>query len=42
MAVREGKWRCPHCSAVNRGADLACGGCGATRDQHVTFFLSLQ
>src|SRR5262245_10112252 len=39
MAVREGKWRCPHCSGVNRGADLACRGCGATRDDDVTFFL---
>lgn len=24
---------------MNRGADLACGGCGATRDKDVTFFL---
>src|SRR5262245_55277343 len=39
MAVREGKWRCPQCARVNRGADLACPGCGATRDEHVTFFL---
>src|SRR6185503_12853819 len=39
MAVREGKWRCPHCSVVNRGAGLACRGCGATRDEHVSFFL---
>ncbi len=39
MAVREGKWRCPHCADVNRGADLACRGCGATRDEHVAFFL---
>lgn len=39
MAIREGKWRCPYCSSVNRGADLACTGCGATRDKDVTFFL---
>ena len=39
MAIREGKWRCPYCSGVNRGAHLACGGCGATRDKDVTFFL---
>lgn len=39
MAIREGKWRCPYCSGVNRGADLACQGCGATRDEDVAFFL---
>jgi hypothetical protein len=39
MAIREGKWRCPYCASVNRGADLACKGCGATRDKDVTFFL---
>lgn len=39
MAVREGKWRCPYCSVVNRGADLACTACGATRDKDVAFFL---
>jgi len=39
MAIREGKWRCRYCSSVNRGADLACKGCGATRDKDVTFFL---
>jgi zinc finger protein len=39
MSIREGKWRCRHCSSVNRGADLACKGCGATRDKDVTFFL---
>ena len=39
MAIREGKWRCPYCSGVNRGAHLACNGCGATRDKDVTFFL---
>ncbi len=39
MAIREGKWRCPYCSAVNAGRDLVCGGCGATRDEDVTFFL---
>jgi hypothetical protein len=39
MAIREGKWRCPYCAGVNRGAHLACTGCGATRDKDVTFFL---
>jgi ribosomal protein L40E len=39
MAVREGKWRCPYCSVVNRGAEMACAGCGATRDKDVAFFL---
>src|SRR5438093_2136224 len=39
MAVREGKWRCPYCSGINRGSALACLGCGATRDKDVAFFL---
>jgi hypothetical protein len=39
MAIREGRWRCPYCSRVSRGEDFACGGCGATRDKDVTFFL---
>ncbi|HYG65580.1 MAG TPA: Ran-binding zinc finger domain-containing protein [Thermoanaerobaculia bacterium] len=39
MAVREGKWRCPYCSTVNRGRDLVCSGCGSTRDEDVKFFL---
>jgi hypothetical protein len=39
MAIREGKWRCPYCASVNRGAELACNGCGATRDKDVSFFL---
>jgi hypothetical protein len=39
MAIREGKWRCTYCSSVNRGAELACAGCGATREKDVAFFL---
>ncbi|MCL4817981.1 MAG: hypothetical protein KJ067_02535 [Vicinamibacteria bacterium] len=39
MAIREGKWRCPHCGRVERGANAACQGCGATRDENVAFFL---
>src|SRR3989442_15810063 len=39
MATREGKWRCPYCSVANRGAAMACTGCGATRDKDVAFFL---
>lgn len=39
MAIREGKWRCTYCSAVNRGRDLDCGGCGVRRGADVEFFL---
>ena len=39
MAIREGKWRCPNCSNVNRGAQMKCNGCGQTRDENVQFFL---
>lgn len=39
MAIREGKWRCTNCGRVERGSQLACLGCGATRDENVTFFL---
>lgn len=39
MAIREGKWRCTFCSAVNRGRDLDCGGCGVRRGADVEFFL---
>ena len=39
MAIREGKWRCPYCAVANRGAAMACTGCGATRDKDATFFL---
>jgi len=39
MGIREGKWRCPYCAVVNRGADIACTGCGATRDKDVAFFV---
>lgn len=39
MAIREGKWRCTYCSRVNRGRELRCAGCGATRDKDVAFFL---
>ena len=42
MAIREGKWKCPYCGGVNRGRDVACAGCGATRDQDVSFFLEEQ
>ena len=38
MALREGKWKCTYCAAVNRGRDLSCAGCGATRDADVKFF----
>jgi hypothetical protein len=39
VSVREGKWRCTYCSVVNRGAELACTGCGATREKDVSFFV---
>jgi hypothetical protein len=39
MAIREGKWRCTNCGRVNRGSEMACPGCGATRDEKVQFFL---
>src|SRR4051812_31996448 len=39
MAIREGKWKCPSCSTVNRGAETQCGQCGTTRDANVKFFL---
>ena len=35
MAIREGQWRCPYCSTANRGRELACAACGATRDANV-------
>lgn len=38
MAIREGKWKCPYCAATNRGSDLACAGCGSTREADVEFF----
>jgi len=39
MAVKEGKWRCPACSAVNLGRDMKCASCGAVRGPNVKFFL---
>jgi hypothetical protein len=39
MAIREGKWKCPNCSTINRGRDMDCKGCGATREPDVKFFL---
>jgi hypothetical protein len=39
MAIREGKWKCPGCGTVNRGAEVQCQACGATRDANVKFFL---
>jgi hypothetical protein len=37
MAIREGKWKCPYCGTLNRGRDLDCTACGATRDREVKF-----
>lgn len=37
MTIREGKWKCTYCDALNRGRDLKCQGCGATRERDVQF-----
>ena len=37
MTIREGKWKCTYCDALNRGRDLKCAGCSATREQDVEF-----
>jgi hypothetical protein len=39
MAIKEGKWRCPACEAVNLGRDMKCSSCGAVRGPEVKFFL---
>jgi hypothetical protein len=39
MAIREGKWKCPHCASVNRGRETSCPSCGNVRDASVKFFL---
>lgn len=39
MATYEGKWRCTFCSAVSRGRDMDCTGCGVRRGADVEFFL---
>ncbi len=39
MTIREGKWKCPGCGEINRGAVSQCASCGATRDANVKFFL---
>src|SRR2546423_11535421 len=39
MTIREGKWKCPGCDAIVRGALPACSSCGRTRDDHVAFCL---
>src|SRR5262245_50418683 len=37
MTIREGRWKCTYCDAINRGRDIKCTGCGATREQDVQF-----
>lgn len=39
MAVKEGKWRCPSCDAVNPGREMKCASCGNVRGEDVEFFL---
>jgi hypothetical protein len=39
VTIREGKWKCPGCGEVNRGAVTQCAQCGATRDENTKFFL---
>lgn len=37
MTIREGKWKCTYCDELNRGRDLKCLACGATREKDVEF-----
>jgi hypothetical protein len=37
MTIREGKWKCTYCDMMNRGRDMKCVGCGATREHDVQF-----
>lgn len=30
--IKEGRWRCPNCAALNRGQDVKCPGCGQARE----------
>jgi hypothetical protein len=30
--IKEGRWRCPNCGALNRGRDVKCPGCGQARE----------
>ncbi|MDA3850684.1 MAG: hypothetical protein PF447_05380 [Spirochaetaceae bacterium] len=41
MAVKEGKWRCPSCDAVNLGREMKCSSCGMTRGEDVKFFVEV-
>jgi len=40
MAIREGRWDCPSCSATGQlGRHVYCTACGAPRPQEVRFYL---
>jgi hypothetical protein len=39
MAIREGKWKCAYCGAVNLGREMKCAQCGQPRGKDVRFFL---
>ena len=41
MAVREGKWDCEYCGAVNPGSAMKCTACGAVRGENVRFYLDV-
>ena len=30
--IKEGKWKCPNCSTLNRGRDVKCSACGQARE----------
>lgn len=35
----EGMWDCPNCETANKGSQMACGSCGAQREEDVKFYL---
>lgn len=39
MAVKEGKWDCEFCGAVNPGSEMKCTSCGSVRGENVKFYL---
>ncbi|MBN1646567.1 MAG: hypothetical protein JW874_00920 [Spirochaetales bacterium] len=39
MAIKEGKWKCQYCGAINPGRNTACADCKSVRGDDVKFFL---
>lgn len=39
MALREGRWLCPHCGSENQGRFESCQSCAAARPEEVRFYL---